>query len=53
MHSTVASDARVTGEEGIAANDVDQSIANICALVNESMTHTDRQTIEFIIRKHC
>ncbi len=46
-------DARVTGQEGIVADGVDQSIANLCALANGSMAHTDRQIIEIIMAKHC
>ncbi|MDR1936111.1 MAG: L-serine ammonia-lyase, iron-sulfur-dependent, subunit alpha [Candidatus Accumulibacter sp.] len=46
-------DARVSGEEGIVADDVDQSIANLCALASGSMAHTDRQIIEIIMSKHC
>jgi L-cysteine desulfidase len=46
-------DTRVTGEEGIVADGVDQSVANLCALANGSMTHTDRQIIEIIMSKRC
>ena len=46
-------DSRVTGNEGIVAESVDQSIANLCALANGSMVHTDRQIIEIIMSKHC
>jgi L-cysteine desulfidase len=46
-------DSRVTGDEGIVADSVNQSIANLCALANESMTHTDRQIIEIIMSKRC
>ena len=46
-------DSRVTGNEGIVADSVDQSIANLCALANGSMVHTDRQIIEIIMSKHC
>jgi L-cysteine desulfidase len=45
--------ARVTGNEGIVAEGVDQSVANLCALANGSMVHTDRQIIEIIMSKHC
>ncbi|GHU30901.1 UPF0597 protein [Betaproteobacteria bacterium] len=45
--------ARVTGNEGIVADDVDQSVANLCALANGSMVHTDRQIIEIIMSKRC
>lgn len=45
--------SRVTGNEGIVADSVDQSIANLCALANGSMVHTDQQIIEIIMSKHC
>lgn len=45
--------SRVTGKEGIVADSVDQSIANLCALAGGSMVHTDRQIIEIIMSKHC
>lgn len=45
--------SRVTGNEGIVADSVDQSIANLCALAGGSMMHTDRQIIEIIMSKHC
>ena len=45
--------SRVTGNEGIVADGVDQSIANLCALANTGMVHTDRQIIEIIMSKHC
>ncbi|WP_127957116.1 serine dehydratase subunit alpha family protein [Serratia microhaemolytica] len=41
----------VTGNEGIVADDVEQSIANLCALANHSMQQTDRQIIEIMARK--
>ncbi len=46
-------DVGVTGREGIVADDVDQSIANLCALAGGSMVHTDRQIVEIILAKHC
>ena len=46
-------DSRVTGNEGIVADNVDQSIANLCALASGAMVHTDRQIIEIIMSKHC
>lgn len=46
-------DSVVTGQEGIVADNVDQSIANLCALANGGMRHTDRQIIEIIMSKHC
>ena len=46
-------DVGVTGREGIVADDVDQSIANLCALAGGSMMHTDRQIVEIILAKHC
>lgn len=45
--------SRVTGREGIVADSVDESIANLCALASGSMVHTDRQIIEIILAKHC
>ncbi len=36
-------DTAVTGNEGIVAHDVEQSIANLCALASHSMQQTDRQ----------
>lgn len=44
-------DTAVTGNEGIVANDVEQSIANLCALASRSMQHTDRQIIEIMAQK--
>ena len=41
----------VTGYEGIVAHDVEQSIANFCALACQSMQATDRQIIEIMARK--
>lgn len=41
----------VTGNEGIVANDVEQSIANLCALACGSMQATDRQIIEIMASK--
>ena len=46
-------DSRVTGNEGIVDDNVDQSIANLCALASGAMVHTDRQIIEIIMSKHC
>ena len=46
-------DSRVTGNEGIVDDSVDQSIANLCALAGGAMVHTDRQIIEIIMSKHC
>ncbi len=44
----------VTGNEGIVADDVDQSIANLCALACGAMRQTDSQIIEIMARKcHC
>lgn len=43
--------ARVTGNEGIVAEGVDESIANLCALASEGMVQTDRQIIEIILNK--
>lgn len=41
----------VTGNEGIVSQDVEQSIANLCALACQSMQQTDRQIIEIMARK--
>lgn len=41
-------DTAVTGNEGIVAHDVEQSIANLCALASHSMQQTDRQIIEIM-----
>ena len=44
-------DSAVTGNEGIVANDVEQSIVNLCALACRSMQETDRQIIEIMASK--
>ena len=44
-------DSAVTGNEGIVAHDVEQSIANLCALACRSMQATDRQIIEIMASK--
>lgn len=44
-------DSGVTGNEGIVAHDVEQSIANLCALACRSMQATDRQIIEIMASK--
>ncbi|EEV0085068.1 hypothetical protein EYF10_002440 [Escherichia coli] len=44
-------DTAVTGNEGIVAHDVEQSIANLCALASHSMQQTDRQIIEIMASK--
>lgn len=41
----------VTGNEGIVAHDVEQSIANLCSLARQSMQETDRQIIDIMARK--
>ena len=41
-------DTAVAGNEGIVAQDVEQSIANLCALASHSMQQTDRQIIEIM-----
>ena len=43
--------SRVTGQEGIVADDVDDSIVNLCALASGGMAQTDRQIIEIILNK--
>ncbi|MGS0674422.1 L-cysteine desulfidase family protein [Shewanella sp. 125m-1] len=42
---------RVTGTEGIVADDVDQTIRNLAALANGSMTQTDVQILEIMMHK--
>lgn len=44
-------DSAVTGNEGIVANDVEHSIANLCSLACHSMQGTDRQIIEIMTKK--
>ena len=44
-------DSAVTGDEGIVAHNVEQSIANLCALARQSMQETDRQIIAIMSRK--
>jgi len=44
-------DSAVTGNEGIVAQDVEQSIANLCSLACRSMQATDRQIIEIMAQK--
>ena len=44
-------DSAVSGNEGIVAHDVDQSIANLCALASGAMRQTDTQIIEILARK--
>lgn len=41
----------VTGNEGIVANDVEQSISNLCSLACHAMQQTDRQVIEIMASK--
>lgn len=41
----------VTGNEGIVANDVEQSIRNLCALARGAMQQTDHQIIEIMAHK--
>jgi L-cysteine desulfidase len=41
----------VTGNEGIVAHDVEQSIANLCALACHAMQTTDRQIIDIMAHK--
>jgi len=44
-------DSAVTGNEGIVAHDVEQSIVNLCSLACRSMQATDRQIIEIMASK--
>lgn len=41
----------VAGTDGIVSDDVDSSIANLCALASHSMQHTDIQIIEIMEEK--
>ncbi|QEZ93566.1 serine dehydratase subunit alpha family protein [Proteus sp. CD3] len=41
----------VTGTDGIVSDDVDSSIANLCALASRAMQHTDIQIIEIMEEK--
>jgi L-cysteine desulfidase len=41
----------VTGNEGIVAHDVEQSIKNLCALACQSMQQTDKQVIQIMASK--
>ncbi|WED28358.1 L-serine ammonia-lyase, iron-sulfur-dependent, subunit alpha [Vibrio sp. DW001] len=42
---------RVTGNEGIVACDVDESIRNLSVLANGSMTQVDTQILDIMVRK--
>lgn len=42
---------RVTGNEGIVAENVDDSIRNLSALTNNAMLHSDRQILQIIVDK--
>jgi len=42
---------RVTGSEGIVADDVDTSIRNMSALANGAMTQTDVQILDIMVHK--
>lgn len=42
---------RVTGNEGIVADDVDTSIRNLSALANGAMTQTDVQILDIMVNK--
>lgn len=44
-------DTAVTGNEGIVAHNVEESISNLCALACHSMQQTDKQIIEIMARK--
>jgi len=43
--------SRVSGNEGIVCDCVDQSISNLCALACGSMMHTDKQIIDLMLAK--
>ncbi|GIU21912.1 L-serine ammonia-lyase, iron-sulfur-dependent, subunit alpha [Shewanella schlegeliana] len=42
---------RVTGSEGIVADDVDQTIRNLATLANGAMTQTDVQILDIMLHK--
>lgn len=42
---------RVTGQEGLVSQTVEESIRNLGSLVTEGMTHTDQQIIKIMINK--
>lgn len=44
-------DTAVTGNEGIVTHDVEDSIANLCALACQAMQHTDQQVIDIMSHK--
>ncbi len=44
-------DTAVTGNEGIVAHDVEDSLANLCALACQAMQQTDRQVLDIMSRK--
>ncbi len=44
-------DTAVTGNEGIVAHNVEQSISNLCALACHAMQQTDRQVIGIMASK--
>lgn len=41
----------VTGDEGIVAHDVEDSVSNLCALACNAMQQTDRQIIDIMAKK--
>lgn len=41
----------VTGNEGIVAEKVEDSIENLCALANGAMTQTDKQILDIMVNK--
>lgn len=42
---------RVSGHDGIVSDDVDQTIRNLAALVNQGMVETDQQILQIMLRK--
>ncbi|ADO46866.1 serine dehydratase subunit alpha family protein [[Enterobacter] lignolyticus] len=44
-------DTAVTGDEGIVAHDVEDSVSNLCALACNAMQQTDRQIIDIMAKK--
>ena len=42
----------VTGNEGIVADDVNESIQNLCDIANQSLKSADKQILEIMIKKY-
>ena len=43
---------RITGHEGLVANDVDESIRNIGTLATKGMQETDCQILDIMLHKN-